>query len=71
MNTKTSNTTSNTTRYDGYNDLITYLNEQVNPSYRGFLMLNNDTIINSLSSNNWKHLDNTWSARFLTEAKSF
>ncbi|GBB85502.1 hypothetical protein RclHR1_01200016 [Rhizophagus clarus] len=64
------NNETNFHEHDGNNDrLIIYLNEQINPSYRGFLSRNRDFIISSDNSNNWKNLDDSWSTRFLIEAK--
>ncbi|CAI2184463.1 15152_t:CDS:2 [Funneliformis geosporum] len=53
-----------------YPALVTYLRYQVKRSYRGFLKLNCNAIITSLSSNlDTEELDNLWSCHFLCKAK--
>ncbi|GBB84558.1 hypothetical protein RclHR1_11120002 [Rhizophagus clarus] len=60
----------NTHKFHGYNDaLISYLKEQSNLSYHEFLIQYRDIVINSVSSNDWKSLDKSWSDRFLTKAR--
>lgn len=61
---------SSGSNYPGYDALVTYLRYQVKRSYRGFLELNRNVIIASLSSNlDTEELDNLWSCHFLCEAK--
>ncbi|CAB4389830.1 unnamed protein product [Rhizophagus irregularis] len=65
--------------YIGYEALISYLNEPRNWSYHGFLILNKNTIIASLTQlttntllipTKWQQSFNiTWNKRFLNEAK--
>ncbi|CAG8601406.1 2617_t:CDS:2 [Diversispora eburnea] len=58
-----------TSKYLGHEALISYLHEQDNYSYRGFLGRHRDIIIISAFSNHWRELDNTWFTRFLEEAE--
>ncbi|GBB83517.1 hypothetical protein RclHR1_10220001 [Rhizophagus clarus] len=67
-----------TENYIGYEALVSYLSEQKNWSYRGFLNLNQDIIVTSLFSltnnspltlANWENFDAIWYNRFLTKAK--
>ncbi|RGB27922.1 hypothetical protein C1646_768466 [Rhizophagus diaphanus] len=60
--------------YIGYEALISYLNEPRNWSYHGFLKLNKNTIIASLTqlttNTKWQQsFDITWNKRFLNKVK--
>ncbi|GES81635.1 hypothetical protein GLOIN_2v1781474 [Rhizophagus clarus] len=74
MNTATENYTEN---YIGYEALVSYLNGSQSWSYLGFLELNQNTIIASLTSLTnspitlvkWQVFDLTWYKRFLNIAK--
>ncbi|CAG8487769.1 7762_t:CDS:2, partial [Ambispora gerdemannii] len=58
-----------TSKYLGYDVLISYLNERENQSYRGFLDLHRNVIVASLVSDDWHDLDNNWADHFLREAE--
>ncbi|GES87617.1 hypothetical protein GLOIN_2v1779806 [Rhizophagus clarus] len=67
-----------TENYIVYEALVSYLSEQKNWSYRGFLNLNQDIIVTSLISltnnspltlANWENFDTIWYNRFLNKAK--
>ncbi|CAB4496244.1 hypothetical protein RhiirA1_468544 [Rhizophagus irregularis] len=56
--------------YPGQDTLISYLKKQSNKSYRGFLKLHHDIIMNSLTSDlKWYNLDNAWASNYIREAK--
>ncbi|GBB91482.1 hypothetical protein RclHR1_01880013 [Rhizophagus clarus] len=55
--------------YIGYDELISYLKERKYLSYRGFLLSYRKVIVNSLFTDDWNNLDNTWAGRFLEEAE--
>jgi len=54
----------------GFSELISYLKERKNRSYRGFLDFHRNVVITSLFSDDWNVLDNTWAGRFLEEAEN-
>ncbi|GES81833.1 hypothetical protein GLOIN_2v1781474 [Rhizophagus clarus] len=64
-----------TNNYIGYKALVSYLSEQRNWSYRGFLDYSQDTIVNSLISDSsltlakWQSIDAAWYNRFFDNAK--
>ncbi|CAB5359912.1 unnamed protein product [Rhizophagus irregularis] len=66
---------SATENYIGFEELVFYLNEPRKISYHGFLKLNQNTIIASLSQltnfplEKWQNYNNTWINRFLHNAK--
>ncbi|GBC42527.2 uncharacterized protein OCT59_008312 [Rhizophagus irregularis] len=56
--------------YNGYDELSSYLKEQKNLSYRGFLLLHQDVIVHSSPIlDNWNRMDAVWAKRYLKEAK--
>lgn len=64
--------------YIGYEALVYYLNESKNLSYHGFLTLNQNIIIasltqlttnSSLTSAKWQSFNITWIKHFLYKAK--
>ncbi|CAG8671405.1 1845_t:CDS:2 [Rhizophagus irregularis] len=56
--------------YPGQDTLISYLKKQSNKSYRGFLKLHHDIIMNSLTSDlKWYNLDNAWASNYIREAE--
>ncbi|RIA79663.1 hypothetical protein C1645_882567, partial [Glomus cerebriforme] len=58
--------------YVGYDELDSYLKQRRNKSLLGFLTRYREVIVSSLTFSaisHWKDLDNTWSTRFLHEAK--
>ncbi|PKY47880.1 hypothetical protein RhiirA4_463279 [Rhizophagus irregularis] len=56
--------------YPGQDALISYLKKQSNKSYRGFLKLHHDIIMNSVISDlKWYNLDNAWASNYIREAE--
>ncbi|CAI2198509.1 16249_t:CDS:2, partial [Funneliformis geosporum] len=68
----TASTSEDVNFNEGLNVLSSYLRERNNKSYRNFLLQNRDTVVTSslLFSKNWRELDNSWAAHFLTEARN-
>jgi len=59
-------------KYIGYNELVDYLNNHKNKSFRGFLFRYRDVIVTSSISfpiTCWQDLDNSWARKFLKEAE--
>ena len=59
--------------YIGYTELVEYLKNFQNKSFRGFLYQHREVIITSLISlpvtSCWQDLDNSWARKFLKEAE--
>ena len=65
-------TGENNESYIGYEDLVSYLRERKNKSYRGFLHRNREIVVEYTfytETTAWKDLDNFWALKFLKEAE--
>ena len=62
---------SSANMYTGYNELIEYLKNYQNKSFRGFLFQYREIIVTSTMETvmNWFDLNNNWYDHFVTEAK--
>jgi len=59
--------------YTGHSELVKYLHQHQNKSFRNFLLQYREVIVASLISSPiasyWQDLDNLWARRFLKEAE--
>ena len=59
--------------YTGHSELVNYLHQHQNKSFRNFLLQYREVIVASLISSPiasyWQDLDNLWARRFLKEAE--